>query len=62
MKARRQRLALKKQLRRALAQQRLLERQVVHLQQMLEVTLQVSRDCSFVQQVVMRLVFSFCSS
>ena len=46
IKARRQRLALKKQLRRALAQQTLLERQLMHLQQMLEVILQVCRDCS----------------
>jgi len=46
VKARRQRLALKKQLRRALAQQTLLERQLMHLQQMLEVILQVCRCCS----------------
>ena len=55
VKARRQRLALKKQLQRARAQQTLLERQVVHLQQMLEVILQVSRDCSVAPMLVMLL-------
>ncbi len=46
VKARRQRLAFRKQLQRARSQQSLLERQVVHLQQMLEVILQVSITCS----------------
>jgi len=46
IKARRQRLSFKKQIQRACAQQRLLERQVVHLQQMLDVILQVSSICS----------------
>ena len=55
VKARRQRLALKKQLQRARAQQTLLERQVVHLQQMLEVILQVSRNCSVAPMLVMLL-------
>ncbi|DBA98762.1 TPA: hypothetical protein ACH3X1_014532 [Trebouxia sp. C0004] len=44
VKARRQRLALKKQLRRALAQQTLLERQMERLQQILDVVLQVGRS------------------
>ncbi len=46
IKARRQRLALKKQLRRALAQQSLLERQMERLQQILDAVLQVSADCT----------------
>ncbi len=46
VKARKQRLAFRKQLQRACAQQILLERKVVYLQQMLEVIFQVSRDCS----------------
>lgn len=45
IKASRQRLTLKKQLRRALAQQSLLERQMERLQQILDVVLQVSTDC-----------------
>jgi len=46
IKARRQRVALKKQLRRALAQQNLLERQMERLQQILDVVLRVSTDCT----------------
>ncbi|KAL0032764.1 hypothetical protein WJX79_008758 [Trebouxia sp. C0005] len=44
IKASRQRLTLKKQLRRALAQQSLLERQMERLQQILDVVLQVGRS------------------
>ena len=46
VKARRQRLAFKKQLQRALAQQSLLQRQMERLQQILDAVLQVSTDCT----------------
>ena len=47
IKARRQRLALKKQLRRALAQQSLLERKMELLHHILDVVLTVTTDCHF---------------
>ncbi len=59
VKARRQRLAFKKQLHRAHAQQTLLERRITHLQQMLEVVLQVSSICS-VAPVSRKLVCHLC--
>lgn len=59
VKARRQRLAFKKQIQRAIAQQTLLERQVVHLLPTLDVILQVSSNCS-VAPILRKLVGVLC--
>ena len=62
VKARRQRLALKKQLQRALAQQSMLERQMERLQQILDVVLQVSTECTVIHALrhLLCVLYSCC--
>ena len=57
MRARRQRLALKKQLRRAAAHQSLVERKMERLHHILDVVLQVNTDCTVTY--VLRLLSPF---
>jgi hypothetical protein len=64
IRARRQRLALKKQLRRAAAQQSLLERKMERLHHILDVVLQVNTDCTvtYVLRLLSSIRLSVCLS
>jgi len=64
VRARRQRLALKKQLRRAAAQQSLLERKMERLHHILDVVLQVNTDCTvtYVLRLLSSIRLSVCLS